>query len=472
MPQQKSIEWKKPYRMFKKIESDLWYDEKKIEKRGTPMLQFTKIQRILLIALAVFVGALLGLLAMALAKQDAPAPAAIAADAPIPTAEFSIIPEPTPEPRLIFLQSVGSPLPADGYRHNMGDAFPIGGRVCATQPITAVTVSVTCAYNNDGPLYPYRPTVHMKEGSTALVYDLTDANTVEGVSLADMVDFSQFTAGVHTLKIVASCEGLKSQTLFTTRFYVHGTEWLTMKKKEFGGNYESALAFFGDKERFMYRYQWVNGRYTLADPDWEETYITTVEGLPAGETWRVHVDAVPYVEKAIEYMQTTFVRVSGTNGDSGIVRLDQLVKTYNGAYVSRFTSSLKKLSHHGFGTAIDINAAMAPNLNNAENNEVIPNDVKGHLTYNGIVTAGGLSYYDYTYSGEYPEQHLSVPETCINYLLYELAFYRAGFLWGHYYNSTSDAMHFTLCEDIYGSHDGKLSLRKVYAYAEPMHREP
>jgi hypothetical protein len=50
--------------------------------------------------------------------------------------------------------------------------------------------------------------------------------------------------------------------------------------------------------------------------------------------------------------------------------------------------------------------------------------------------------------------------------LYELAFYRAGFQWGHYYVSTSDAMHFTLTDNIRISHDGNEGLRKVYEYSE------
>ena len=46
-------------------------------------------------------------------------------------------------------------------------------------------------------------------------------------------------------------------------------------------------------------------------------------------------------------------------------------------------------------------------------------------------------------------------------------FYRAGFQWGHYYNSTSDGMHFTLTDNIRNSHDGgNRGLRKVYEYSE------
>ena len=78
-----------------------------------------------------------------------------------------------------------------------------------------------------------------------------------------------------------------------------------------------------------------------------------------------------------------------------------------------------------------------------------------------------MLYYDYTYTGDsLLWVYRNIPETVINYLLYELAFYRAGFQWGHYYVSTSDGMHFTLTDNIRISHDGNSGLRKVYEYIE------
>ena len=92
--------------------------------------------------------------------------------------------------------------------------------------------------------------------------------------------------------------------------------------------------------------------------------------------------------------------------------------------------------------------------------------MKTHLVYNGILTEGGVSYYDFTYDGSYKTDPNGVPETCVNYILYELAFYRAGFEWAHYYKSTSDAMHFCLSEFVTYTHDGEMGLRKVFEYAQ------
>ena len=55
----------------------------------------------------------------------------------------------------------------------------------------------------------------------------------------------------------------------------------------------------------------------------------------------------------------------------------------------------------------------------------------------------------------------------MNYFLYELAFYRAGFAWGFYYPHTCDAMHFTLTElspSLFT--DGPYAMRKVFTYVE------
>ena len=112
---------------------------------------------------------------------------------------------------------------------------------------------------------------------------------------------------------------------------------------------------------------------------------------------------------------------------------------------------------------------MEPNKNSDANTALIDDDVKGHLVYNGILEENGIPYYDFTYDGAYKLDPNGVPETCVNYLLYELGFFRAGFLWAHYYKSTSDAMHFCLSEFVTYNHEHKqYGLRKVYEYAEPV----
>lgn len=367
------------------------------------------------------------------------------------------------DPVVTFRADAAHPMPEEGAVLNLGEKFDLGGSILANYPINSVTVHISCAHNNKE-LYPIRLTVKNTDGKRG-AFDLREAKDGEA-SLVDRIPYDKFKIGYHVLRITASCGDSREIEVYKLSFYVVGEEWEQIRRENFPDSYPEALKFFKDDERFLYRYQWVNGRYILADPDWEKTYITTIPGYPNGVDWKMHVDAVPYMQKAFEYLETSYVRVHGTNGDTGVITAIALITEYNGCYVSRFTSSLKSISHHTFGTAVDVNASMQPNKNIAENTKVIDDDVKKHLTYNGILEENGVPYYDYTYDGTYELDPNGVPQTCVNYILYELGFYRAGFLWAHYYRSTSDAMHFCLTEFVTYSHDDrKMGLRKVYEYA-------
>lgn len=380
---------------------------------------------------------------------------------------LSVAATPPPDLALIFREDSAQPLPENGAELRLGEDYAIGGTVYSNYPLDSVSVTISCSHNNKPP-YPYKKSVHFKK-SRAGVYSLTDANTDEGVSLDALADFSKLLVGVHTLKISASVNGARAIEVFRCSFYVLGDEWETITRDDFPDSYREAKAFFKDEKRFLYRYQWVNGRYIVADPEWERTYITDLPGYPVGMTWKVHVDAVPYFEKAFDYLRTSYLRVHGTNGDTGVIRAIDLITEYNGCYVSRFTSSLKSISHHTFGTAVDVNASMEPNKNNDANTAVIDNDVKGHLAYTGIHEQDGVPYYDFAYDGSYDNDPNGVPQTCVNYLLYELGFFRAGFDWAHYYRTTSDAMHFCLSEFVTYNHEHpKFGLRKVFQYADPV----
>ena len=380
---------------------------------------------------------------------------------------LSVAATPPPDLSLKFLTDEAHPMPENGAVLKLGEPYTIGGTVYSNYPLDSVNVSISCSHNNKSP-YPYRKAVHF-ERSKAGIYDLNGKNTDEGVSLAARTDFSQLLVGVHTLKITASVSGSRAIELYRCTFYVLGDEWETITKENFPDSYREALKFFGKEERFLYRYQWVSGRYTVADPEWEKTYITEIAGYPDGMPWKVHIDAVPYFEKAFDYLNTSYVRVHGSNGDTGVIKAIDLITEYNGCYVSRFTSSLKSISHHTFGTAVDVNASMEPNKNNDANTKVIDDDVKLHLAFTGIHTDNGIPYYDFAYDGTYENDPNGVPQTCVNYLLYELGFFRAGFDWAHYYKSTSDAMHFCLSEFVTYNHEhAKYGLRKVYQYADPV----
>ena len=375
-------------------------------------------------------------------------------------------PTPPPDLALTFLTDPAYPMPESGAILPLGENYTIGGTVYSNYPLDSVTVSISCAHNNKPP-YPYKNTIRLKKTGTG-IYTLTDDATDDGVSLSSMVDFSKLLVGIHTLKVSVSVKGSRSIEVYRCSFYVLGDEWETITKDKFPDSYPEALAFFGKEERFLYRYQWVYGRYIVADPEWESTYITEIQGYPNAMPWLVHIDAVPYFRKAFSYLESSRIRVHGTNGDTGVIPASALITEYNGCYVSRFTSSLKAISHHTFGTAVDVNASMEPNKNTAQNHAVIDNDVKGHLVYNGIREEDGMAYYDFTYDGSYECDPNGVPQTCVNYLLYEFGFFRAGFDWAHYYKSTSDAMHFCLSEFVTHKHDDPTyGLRKVFTYIDP-----
>jgi hypothetical protein len=331
-----------------------------------------------------------------------------------------------------------------------------------------VTLQITCAYSED-PRYPYIQSVSLDPANAVYSYPLDDALTQEGVSLDSLTQFAALDVGIHTLKLFATSTGQTTPKLiFETIFFILSDEWNMIKKSDFSNNsYETVLNFFKEKNAFLYRYQRVDARYLVADPDWEEEYIVSYDCLPGREPWRIHKTALPFYEAASYYLNNAHVRVAGTNGDSGVLLLRDLIDTYNGSYCSRFTSSEQYISHHAFGTATDINGGMGANDLQKENIALINTEVKDFLTYNGIKTENGVSYYDYTYTGNsLIWVYQNIPETVINYILYELAFYRAGFQWGHYYVSTSDAMHFTLTDNIRISHDGNDGLRKVFDYIE------
>ncbi len=397
-----------------------------------------------------------------------PAPTVVPSPTPAPTVVPSPTPVPSPESVLTFDENVDDPMPEEYERLTLGKSYKLRGTVQSNYPLLSVTVTITCAYSEDL-FYPYTQTVMFDPGKSVYSYPLDDDLTMDGASLDSLVQFSLLGAGIHTLSITASSTGQNMPIeLFRTKFYVLSDSWNTIKKSDFSNDsYSTALSFFKDKDAFLYDYQWVFARYIVADPDWENEHIVSFDCLEGREPWKINKAALPYYEEASYYLNNVHVRVSGTIGDSSVLKLSDLIDTYNGSYCSRFTSSLKSISHHAFGTATDLNGGMAANDNTKDNIALINDEVGNFLTYNGIKEEDGVSYYDYTYSGDYSLWvYKNIPESVINYILYELAFYRAGFQWGHYYVSTSDAMHFTLTDNIRISHDGNEGLRKVYEYCE------
>ena len=435
-------------------------------KRGNEMRRAAMIALLGVIALCLLF-LLIALPLRALNEEPVSAtPAVTAAPSPTP------IPTPSPTPFLpsvlTFDESADDPLPASSSRIAFGRGYKLRGQVQSNYPLTSVSLEINCAYSED-PRYPYVQQVTFDPANLVYTYPLDDALTREGVSLDSLAQFASLDVGIHTLRLYATSAGQPTpEKLFETTFYILSDQWNTIQKSDFSNNsYQTALNFFKEKDAFLYRYQWVDARYVVADPDWESNYILSYDCLPGRESWRIHKNALPYYQAASYYLNNVHVRVSGTNGDSGVLLLRDLIDTYNGSYCSRFTSSQKSISHHAFGTATDLNGGMGANDNLKENIALINGEVRNFLTYNGIKTENGVSYYDYTYTGDsLLWVFQTIPETVINYIIYELAFYRAGFQWGHYYVSTSDGMHFTLTDNIRINHDGNDGLRKVFDYCE------
>ena len=287
--------------------------------------------------------------------------------------------------------------------------------------------------------------------------------------MAEQLKFHKLSNGTYTLRILGQDVGSETKVLAETQFKVTNEGWIQLQPNNLRLNYTTILNFFGSPERFMFKYKLQSGSHRITvDPAWEKQYVSSATCLN-GKKWTCHVDAVPYFEAACRYMENTYIHLTGDKLDTGAVRLSDLVSKMNGTMVRRFTNSGDFISHHSFGTAVDINASFPSNKYNGTNRERIYSEVQ-KVTYNGIVTVKGKPCYDFTYAGTVRGGGVkTIPEPLTNYFLYELAFFRAGFSWGVYYPHKSDAMHFTLSElspELFT--DGPYAMRKVFTYIEDL----
>ncbi|MDO4568007.1 MAG: M15 family metallopeptidase [Clostridia bacterium] len=371
-----------------------------------------------------------------------------------------------PAPALpVFEESEAMKLPNASENLQYGQHFNLTGTVSSTVPLAFVALTIVHADAPYAVETEFRVT--FDSSRNVLEYALDDAQSPdEGLSLDNLAAFEALEPGNYTYELTAGTHAGASVRVASGAFCVERGEWLQLISNNLRNTYPTALAFFGDAERFMFRYKWGDGRHIVTEHRWVQRYITRTPGV-AGRAWRVHADAVAYCEQAMDYLQNTYVRVRGNGVDSGIVRLFSLAVTNDGSYVSRFVTDKTYVSHHAFGTALDINAYTVPNTNEPENKQIIYDEVTNCLHYNGIVRERGTAYYDFLYTGSWDSYHVGVPDTLLNYLLYELAFYRAGFGWGYYYPHTCDAMHYTLTEMAASLHDEPdTGLRKVFEYAD------
>lgn len=390
---------------------------------------------------------------------------------PVESIEPTESPEPTNEPTAVpsnepvntdcglrFAESSSLPLPSADENIAYGRSFCFGGTITSGTPITEVTAILKTA---DSSPITYKVSYNESENLTSVeLMDRTFSAT--GAFLAEKVKFENLLCGNYTFELYAR-NTLGQSKLAATSFRITKEDWNSLITNDLRNNYEYALKFFGSRDEFMFRYRWASGRDIVIEDSWAYSHMTYVTA-PNGKKWTVHKKAVPYFQKAFKYLETTYIRVNGKY-DSGIIKLNNLVREYGGTYVSRFVSDKTFISHHSFGTAIDINHIMPANTNKLVNRAVIRYDVLDHLTYNGIKEKNGIKYYEFTYNGSCTDTYGNVPTTIINYLLYELAFYRAGFGWGYYYAYGCDGMHFTLSEMDSSIHNTSWrSLRKVWTY--------
>lgn len=370
---------------------------------------------------------------------------------------------------LRYTECAEVPMIREGQNITMNTNYNLHGYVTSDSPITSVNITITHSEPR-GTLYPVNASVSFSPEQNIRCYDLNKVPEGERKSLNGLVNPAGYRAGVQTLVLTAtSIAQPEPVELLRVTYDVVFDRWLTLRPDNFSDNYSKVVAFFGDDTaKYLFRYKWKgNGsRKIVVDDSWREA------NLVEDEWGRVHKDAVPYFDKVRTYLKTVHVRVHGTDlknkeHDSGILLLNELLMENNGTCISRFTQSRKYISHHTLGTVIDCNTNLSVNSQWIRNKPLIFDAVKYHLAYNGLSTAeDGTIYYDFTFTGDYKNAVKQIPPACVNYLLYELAFYRSGFRWGFYFD-TSDAMHFTLTEsDPKFFEEGPYALRKVFEYAE------
>ncbi|MEN6338862.1 MAG: M15 family metallopeptidase [Clostridiaceae bacterium] len=358
------------------------------------------------------------------------------------------------------------PLMEDGAELFKGVDYNTRGSIYTDSPLTSVTAAMIS--RGDGKSEEQTVTFDPTEN----IYDYsldTKSDHSERKGLGDLFDTSSLSAGRYTFTLTATTVAKPTPvTLYSAECSISDTKDMFLTQNKFDDNYAEVYAFFkGDTSKFLFQYWIRDGRSISTDTEWREN--TLVES----SLGRVNSAAVAYFELANYYIDHTYVSVTIVNRknnkqtDGRVTPLRKLISKET-TYVPRFQSNLQYVSHHTLGLAIDVNDDMYPNKNIETNHELIGTDVRDHLVYNGIKTdEKGQQYYDFTYDGAYSARFERVPKTIINYLLYELAFFRAGFQWGYYYESACDGMHFTLAEfDINRHMYSDVGLRKIYEYIE------
>ncbi len=373
---------------------------------------------------------------------------------------------PDTEPGLRFMPCYEVPMPSDGMTLYKGAQYNFHGLVLSDSPLTEVSLTVE---PRGGSSKAQSAAIRIPAEDGLLRFSLDDDTAGGKRTLNEMIDMRVLSTGRHRLTLSASNAAGAKKTLYQADFTVEDSKnSYPLMQCNFGDNYSWAERFFGsdDTKAFMpnYSLKTEGGRVVSLSTEWRDRYLVDTKTILG----RCHEKAYPYFMKAWEYLNNTYVRLHQKNRSSRIMPLVSLIGSTCDSYVPRFQSNERYISHHSLGTCLDVNYDYYPNNNIETNHQVIGDDVREHLTYNGIMEdENGLRYYDFTYTGSYPAKVNHIPKSIINYLLYELAFYRAGFSWGFYYINSCDGMHFTLSDCDYSRHDNPImGLRKVYEYCD------
>jgi len=370
--------------------------------------------------------------------------------------------DPAPSP-ILLVPEEGLPLPCQAYPLTEKRAFVFGGTVVSEAPLIRVSVMVSDGAGAVLLSAEAEPDPATEAATRFPLWDSTYPFADE--SLSGRMDFSALKPGTYTFTLTAASAPAGEVTLYAAPFTVAPVSALhTLIPNDLRGTYPAAAALLGD-DALPFTYQTGTYRQIQIDNRWVSQNITSIS-TPFGGEWRVNRAAAPRFEQALRYMSTTYIHVGG-KWDSGILRLNRLVHSYAGPYIARQEENSPFLSPHVLGLAVDLNQNIGPNIAAPDNWAVFCKEISENLIYNGIREKNGYRYYDFTYIGNWGTAYERVPTIVQNYLLYELAFYRAGFFWGVYYDHTCDASHFALGEhdpDIHS--DSPLALRKVFEYIE------
>ena len=367
---------------------------------------------------------------------------------------------PTPSPAIAFVLDSSLPLPCPEYPITEKRGFAYGGEVVC--PLPLLRVSVTVSDEAGSALLTVEKAFEPEEGVTSLL--LRDPTyPFEDASLSALTDFASLAPGTYTFSLRAASTGEADALLYEAPFTVVPAAGVhTLIPNDLRGTYEAALTYLGP-DALPFPYTLGTFGQIQIDGRWLSRNFTTIQ-TPFNAAWRVNKAAAENFRQALSYLRSTYLRVDG-KWDSGVIRLDKLIRSYGGPLIPRFEENTPFLSPHVLGLAVDLNQSTGLNEAVPDNWATFCKEISENLIYNGIREKNGLPYYDFTYTGDWGTEYAQVPTILQNYLIYELAFYRAGFFWGVYYDHTCDASHFGLGELDPAIHtDSPLALRKVYEY--------